>query len=355
MDRRVISTVDGHLHANYCICCFYEPVYRNGQTPAIKINTENKEQDKASMKNTFLLSNGTEIPAIGMGTYPLNGKTLMNAVYEAYCCGYRLFDTADNYYNEEDLGESLKALYCSTDAKRDKLFLISKLSDELYEPGRLGGGLNKGLYFWRNSPVMQCDDAVRRVVKQKINHTLEALHTDYLDLLLMHWPYPDYFEEIWYEMENLYKEGVVKAIGVCNCRERHFEKLRKNCTIFPMVNQFESSPLNTKQPLADYCKTSGIHIMTYSPLMSLRLKSSSAYAEYLSDLAIKYSKTKAQVILRFDVQRGFTPIPKSAHKERLQSNFDIFDFELTNEEIKCLLGFNENRQYLPESKSCPGL
>ena len=197
------------------------------------------------MKKHFLLSNGVEIPAIGMGTYPLNGQVLTMAVHDAYCCGYRLFDTADNYYNEEDLGQSLETLYSKTDARREELFLVSKLSDELYKPGTLGGGQNKGLYFWKSSPAMQGEDSVHRVVRQKFSHTLEALHTDYLDLLLMHWPYPDYFEEIWHEMEKLYNEGLVKAIGVCNCRERHFERLRKSCTVFPMVNQFESSPLNT--------------------------------------------------------------------------------------------------------------
>lgn len=307
------------------------------------------------MNDKFLLSNGLEIPLVGMGTYPLVGQALLNAVHDAYCCGYRLFDTADNYYNEEDLGKSLDALYGSTGARREELFLVSKLSDELYKPGTLGGGSNKGIYFWKNSPAMQVDNAVCKVVRQKTTNTLKSLRTDYLDLLLMHWPYPDYFEEIWHEMEKIYAEGIVKAIGVCNCRERHFEKLRNSCTVFPMVNQFESSPLNTKQQLADYCKANGIHVMIYSPLMNLRLKSSTEYTKYLDCLAEKYHKTKAQIILRFDVQRGFTPIPKSSHKERLQSNIDIFDFELTDNEMKCLFGFNEDRQTLPESKSCPGL
>ena len=307
------------------------------------------------MKNTFLLSNGLQIPAVGMGTYPLNGQILMNAVYDAYCCGYRLFDTSDNYYNEEDLGLSIEALYGKTDAKREELFLVSKLSDELYRPGTLGGGQNRGMYFWKNSTIMQGEKAVHNVVRQKIAYTLASLQTDYLDLLLMHWPYPDFFEEIWYEMENLYKEGLVRAIGVCNCRERHFEKLRKSCTILPMVNQFESSPLNTKHTLTEYCNKNNIHVMIYSPLMSLRLKHSGPYYEYLKKLEAKYHKTKAQIILRFDVQRGFTPIPKSSHKTWLSSNIDIFDFELTTEEMNGLFGFNENLQYLPESKSCPGL
>ena len=307
------------------------------------------------MSNSFTLSNGLRIPSIGMGTYPLKGNILSNAVYEAYCAGYRLFDTADNYYNEGDLGESLLRLYSRTDARREDLFLVSKLSDELYKPGTLGGGSNKGLYFWKNSPAMRGEGAVRKIVRQKIANTLKCLRTERLDLLLMHWPYPDFFEEIWYEMEKLYQEGIVMAIGVCNCRERHLERLRSSCSIFPMVNQFESSPVNTKVSLVNYCKTHGVHIMIYSPLMSLRLKSKAEYQACLGKLASKYHKEKAQIILRFDVQRGFTPIPKSAHAERLRENMSIFDFELSHEEMDMLLNFNDNVQYMPESKSCPGL
>lgn len=307
------------------------------------------------MGKKFVLSNGIEIPAIGMGTYPLNGATLINAIFDAYCAGYRLFDTADNYYNEEDLDVSLNQLYKKLSVHRSELFLVSKLSDDLYRPGTLGGGSNRGLYFWKNSPLMQEKDAVRKVIQKKLNNSLKSLQTDYLDLLLMHWPYPDFFEEIWYEMERIYQEGVVKAIGVCNCRERHFEKLKNSCRIFPMVNQFESSPVNTKDGLTEYCRLNNIHVMTYSPLMNLRLKTSVAYKDYLVELANRYHKDIAQIILRFDIQRGFTPIPKSAHKERLISNINVFDFELKCEEMNKMLSFNENRQYMPESKSCPGL
>lgn len=303
----------------------------------------------------FILSNGVHIPAIGMGTYPMNGQILCNAVQSAYSAGYRLFDTADNYYNEKDLGDSLMFLYRKMSVKRSDLFLVSKLSDELYPPYSLGGGLNKGIYFWKSSPLMQGEGAVHRVVHEKIENSLKSLQTEYLDLLLMHWPYPDFFEEIWYEMECLYKEGKVRAIGVCNCRERHFEKLKNNCSIFPMVNQFETSPLNTKVSLADYCRKHEVHVMIYSPLMNLRLRTGAAYHEYLHELSLKYNKDEAQIVLKFDIQRGFTPIPKSSRKERLESNINIFDFELSQREIDILYGFNENRQYLPESKSCPGI
>lgn len=307
------------------------------------------------MGNNFILSNGIEIPAIGMGTYPLNGEILKNAVFDAYCTGYHLFDTADNYYNEEDLGISLNQLYKKKSVHRSELFLVSKLSDELYRPGTLGGGSNRGIYFWKKSPFMQEKDAVRKVVQKKLDNSLKLLQTDYLDLLLMHWPYPDFFEEIWYEMENLYQKGIVRAIGVCNCRERHFERLKNSCRIFPMVNQFESSPVNTKNNLSEYCHLHNVHVMIYSPLMNLRLKTSVAYKNYIQELANKYNKEIAQIILRFDIQRGFTPIPKSAHKERLISNISVFDFELEHEEMEKLFSFNEDRQYMPESKSCPGL
>ena len=307
------------------------------------------------MGNNFILSNGIEIPAIGMGTYPLNGEILKNAVFDAYCTGYHLFDTADNYYNEEDLGVSLNQLYKKRSVRRSELFLVSKLSDELYRPGTLGGGSNRGIYFWKKSPFMQEKDAVRKIVQKKLDNSLKLLQTDYLDLLLMHWPYPDFFEEIWYEMENLYQKGIVRAIGVCNCRERHFERLKNSCRIFPMVNQFESSPVNTKNNLTEYCRLHNVHVMIYSPLMNLRLKTSVAYKNYIQELANKYNKEVAQIILRFDIQRGFTPIPKSAHKERLISNISVFDFELEHEEMEKLFSFNEDRQYMPESKSCPGL
>ncbi len=307
------------------------------------------------MNNTVILSNGVKMPHLGLGTYPMKGEELTNAVLNAYHSGYRLIDTADNYYNEKDLGESLKVLYGKTAARREEMFLVSKVSDELYEPGTIGGGLNKGKFFWKSSPVMQCPDAVRQVVDMKINQSLHNLKTDYLDLYLMHWPYPDFFEEIWHEMERIYREGKVRAIGVCNCRERHFRKLGKSCSVFPMVNQFETSPINTKTSLIDYCSSHNVKVMVYSPLMSLRRKEMSDYQTYVSVLAEKYNRNAAQINLRFDVQRGLIPIPKSCHEERLKANMAIFDFSLTQEEMDRLYSFNVDFQTLPESKACPGL
>ena len=307
------------------------------------------------MKKYNCLSNGVEIPPIGLGTYPMMGEELTNAVVNAYHAGYRLIDTADNYYNDKDLGESLNELYAKTSATRDDLFLVSKVSDELYHPKDVGGGLNKGIYFWKNSPVMLHPDSVHKIVREKIEHSLKYLHTDYLDLYLMHWPYPDFFSEIWYEMEQIYKEGLVRAIGVCNCRERHFEKLKANCEIMPMVNQFETSPINLRQTTVDYCNAYNVKIMVYSPLMSLKRLEKEKYQNCLRQLAEKYGKSVAQIVLRFDVQRDLIPIPKSSHMERLKSNISVFDFELSEQEMDSLYACNEDFQYLPESKSCPGL
>lgn len=301
------------------------------------------------------LSNGVLIPHIGLGSYPMRGIELTEAVINAYHVGFRLIDTADNYYNEADLGDSLQRLYTQTDAKRSDMFLVSKVSDELYELGTIGGGYNKGKYFWKSSLEMKSPNAVSRIVRMKLEESLRFLKTDYLDLYLMHWPYPDFFEEIWYEMEQLYQEGKIRAIGVCNCRERHFERLKKSWRIAPMVNQFETSPLNTKVSLVNYCNENNIKVMVYSPLMSLRVRGKDAYQSYLNILAQKYQCCTAQINLRFDVQRGLIPIPKSSKADRLKSNISVFGFQLTEEEMGKMLSFNENYQTLPESKYCPGL
>lgn len=306
------------------------------------------------MENSIKLSNGVEIPHIGFGTYPLFGEILTKTVLSAYEAGYRLFDTADNYYNEEDLGNSLSNLYKVCGDVREELFLTTKISDELYRQCDITPGANRGVYFWKNSPLMQGPSACHNIVYKKVEDSLRFLKTDYIDLLLMHRPYPDYFEEIWYEMESLYNEGKVRAIGVCNCYERHIEKLITSCTVAPMVNQIETSPLNSKQNLLDYSDAHGVKTMVYSPLQSLKYSNEESYQKYLSELSSKYNKNKGQIVLRYNVQRGLIPIPKSTNPVRLASNIDIFDFELTILEMQILSSFNKNLQYLPESKGCPG-
>lgn len=305
--------------------------------------------------NSVILSNGVEMPNIGLGTFPLYGDVLTNTLYEAYKIGYRLVDTADNYHNEKDLGESLDYLYSHSSATRKDMFLVSKISDDLYPQGTIDAGNNTGKYFWKSSSYMQEEQAVKKVITHKIEESLTSLHTDYLDLWLMHWPYPDYFEEIWYEMEQVYKQGKVRAIGLCNSRERHFDKLKKCCTVFPHVNQVETSPLNAKENLLECCSNNNVRCMVYSPLKSLSFHINETYDKYVDHLAAKYNKTKEQIVLKFHIQRGTVPIPKSTHASRLIANYNIFDFEISNQEMNILLSFNMDYQYMAESMRCPGL
>lgn len=307
------------------------------------------------MMNSIILSNGVEMPSIGLGTFPLFGDVLTKTVSEAFNIGYRLIDTADNYYNEKDLGESLDYLYSHSSASRKDMFLVSKISDDLYPQGTIDAGNNMGKYFWKSSSYMQENQAVKKIISQRINESLSALHTDYLDLWLMHWPYPDYFEEIWYEMEQLYKEGKVRAIGLCNSRERHFETLKRNCSVFPHVNQIETSPLNAKSSLLEYCNANNVKCMVYSPLKNLSFHVCEKYDAYVENLAKKYNKSREQIVLKFHVQRGTIPIPKSTHASRLKKNFNIFEFEISDQEMKDLLAFNMDYQYMAESMRCPGL
>lgn len=304
--------------------------------------------------NNIKLSNGVEIPNIGIGTYPIFGDQLTQTIKTAYHCGYRLIDTADNYYNEEDLGNSLDSLYSEHGKIRKELFLVTKISDELYRQSDITPGMNRGIYFWKNSPYMQSSTACHDIVYKKVENSLRCLKTDYIDLLLMHRPYPDFFEEIWYEMEQLYKEGKVRAIGLCNSYERHLDKLIKTGNIVPMVNQIETSPLNTKESLISYYEEKNVRTMVYSPLQSLKNIEEKEYQDYLDSLSSKYNKNKGQILLRFYIQRGIIPIPKSTNPKRLALNISVFDFSLTTDEMATLSGFNKNKQYLPESKGCPG-
>ena len=304
--------------------------------------------------NKMILNNGVEMPSIGLGTYPLFGTQLSQIVLAAYDCGYRLFDTADNYYNEEDLGEALSELYNKKGNVREELFLVTKISDELYRQNDITPGMNRGVYFWKNSPYMQSAHACHEIVTNKIENSLRFLKTDYIDLLLMHRPYPDYFEEIWYEMELAYKAGKVRAIGLCNCYERHLDKLLKMGTIVPMVNQIETSPLNTKENLIEYYESKGVRTMVYSPLQSLKFKNRKDYLQCLEKFSLKYKKNIGQILLRYYIQRNLIPIPKSTNVNRLQSNVNVFDFCITDEDINMLSSFNVDYQYLPESKGCPG-
>jgi len=253
--------------------------------------------------DNITLNNGVEMPLVGMGTYPLNGLKLALLVRKAVAMGYRSFDLAPAYGNEKWFGRGIR--FCGK--HREECFITTKLSNA----SQRGGD-----------------------VKAAFHASLKKLGTKYLDLYLMHWPVPDRYLSSWKQMEALYKEGLVRAIGVCNCHEHHLEELVKDADVLPSVNQVELHPLLSQAKLVAYCNGMGIQVESYSPVarMHCRLIKN----ETLITLARKHQRTVPQIILRWNYQHGIVSIPKSSHAARLEQNISIVNFSLTREEIKSI-------------------
>lgn len=296
------------------------------------------------MDDCITLSNGVKMPRIGMGTYPLQGEMMTKAVVAASKFGYRAFDTAYAYGNENSLGESLLMVYQMTDLNRSNIFLTSKIGETL-DHGRPDCKLFYASYENERKNI-------KGIVAKQLDRTLKNLRTDYLDLLLIHWPHPDYLLEIWDAMVDQYRSGRVRAVGVSNCREWHLKRIIEFNSICPMVNQIELHPLNTKKELISYCKKAGIQVEAYSPLLVMKRDLMDSIC--LKKLSAKYNKTVPQIILRWDIQQQVVPIPKSANPKRLKENIDLFDFSLTEEDMLSIDALNKNFRVIVESKYCPG-
>lgn len=237
------------------------------------------------------------LPAIGYGTFPLQER-LIEALPLAVRSGYRLIDTSDNYKNEEFVGKGLAA--CG--GTQAEVVVVSKFSNPL-RTGTLATCFAKS-----------CDKLGGRV-----------------DVYLLHWPYPFLWREQWRRMEALYLAGRCSAIGVCNFDRRKMESLLKICRVKPMVNQFERHPLFQQRETADFCRAQGVKVMCYSPLA--RMDERLMRNPVLLQLAAKYGKTVGQIVLRWSVEQGDIPIPASGSEGHIRENFDIFDFQLTPDEI----------------------
>ena len=252
------------------------------------------------------LNNGVVIPQLGIGGFSQSEEV----IGKAFDLGYRLVDTAAQYNNEEAVGNAIKKSRVS----RNEIFLTTKLWTEDIRQGR-----TREAFF----------DSLRR------------LQTDYVDLYLIHWPAVGY-EKAWIEMENLYQEGYIRAIAVSNFHKVHFEKLLGRCNVIPAVNQIESHPRFNNQVLIDYCLGKDIKAEAWCPFGGTGAKM--LQNETLLELAEKYHKTSAQIILRWDMQRGIITIPRSAHEERMKSNMDIFDFELSQEDVEKINALDTGRR-----------
>lgn len=291
--------------------------------------------------------NGDVIPSIGLGTFPLQGRELAEIVKTAFRIGYRLIDTSDDYRGESGIGLAVNELLESKECKREDLFLQTKISaDASYNDEPL-----QGLYFSKNSYFMK-RHSVEDVVREKVYTSLNKMHTDYLDSLLIHFPYSGYIEEIWETMIKLKDEGLVRYIGVSNFRNYHIERISK-IGEKPKINEIYVSPIGSKQEQIDYCKRNDIQTMVYSPLKDVFDKRIAD--NIFKPLTQKYQKSLSQIILRWNIERCCIPLPKTKTPSRLKENFDIFNFSLTLDEIEKINSLNYDFQYLPESKMCPGI
>ena len=257
------------------------------------------------------LNNGQMIPQLGLGVFKVQvADDLKRAVAEALKDGYRHFDTATIYHNEEWLGEAL----AQSDVKREDLFITSKV--------------------WNSNTTY--DETIAA-----FHESLKKLQTDYLDLYLIHWPSEGYNEK-WRAMESLYNDGLIKSIGVSNFEKPHLEKLMTTATIKPTVDQIETHPYFQQKELHEYLKSLDIVHEAWGPLG--QGKSNVLEDPVLTKIAEDHNKTVAQVILRWHLQRDIIVIPKSVHEERIAQNIDVFDFTLTEEEMSMIASIDKNQR-----------
>ncbi|MDU7575323.1 MAG: glyoxal/methylglyoxal reductase [Bacillus subtilis] len=266
-----------------------------------------------SLKDTVKLHNGVEMPWFGLGVFKVeNGSEATESVKAAIKNGYRSIDTAAVYKNEEGVGIGIK----ESGVAREELFITSKVWNE---------------------------DQGYETTLAAFEKSLERLQLDYLDLYLIHWPGKDKYKDTWRALEKLYKDGKIHAIGVSNFQVHHLEELLKDAEIKPMVNQVEFHPRLTQKELRDYCKAQGIQLEAWSPLMQGQLLDN----EVLAQIAEKHNKSVAQVILRWDLQHEVVTIPKSIKEHRIIENADIFDFELSQEDMDKIDALNKDERVGP--------
>ncbi len=257
-----------------------------------------------------VLSNGVQIPSIGFGSWQSpEGSLTEAAIKTALECGFRHIDAAAIYGNEVSVGNGIKASH----VKREDIFITSKV--------------------WNSEHGYETTLAA-------FEKTINDLQVDYLDLYLIHWPNPKQFRdcyvekniETWKAFEKLYKEGKVRAIGVSNFFPYHIEEILPSISIAPMVNQIEYHPSSLKAETIAYCRKNNILVEGYSPMANGKVFA----VKELNDIASKYHKTVSQVVLRWCMQNDVVPLSKSITPERIKENFDVFDFELAQEDMRTI-------------------
>ncbi|TKC14885.1 aldo/keto reductase [Robertmurraya kyonggiensis] len=265
-----------------------------------------------SLQDTTTLHNGVKMPWFGLGVFKVKeGSEVVESVKAAIKNGYKSIDTAAIYQNEEGVGQGIR----ESGVPREELFVTSKVwnSDQGYES-----------------------------TLQAFETSLQKLGLDYLDLYLIHWPGQDKerFKATWKALEKLYKDGRVRAIGVSNFHVHHLEDLLEDAEVKPMVNQVEYHPHLAQLELRSFCKKEGIQLEAWSPLKQGELLDDPT----INEIAQKYGKSAAQVILRWDLQNEVVTIPKSIKEQRIIENADIFDFELSHEDMEKINALNKDER-----------
>jgi methylglyoxal/glyoxal reductase len=267
-----------------------------------------------SLQDTTTLHNGVKMPWFGLGVFKVQeGSEVIESVKAAIKNGYKSIDTAAIYKNEEGVGQAIK----ESGVPREELFITTKVwnSDQGYES-----------------------------TLQAFETSLEKLGLDYLDLYLIHWPGKNKYKETWKALEKLYKDGRVRAIGVSNFKVHHLQDLISDAVIKPMVNQVEYHPHLTQKDLLEYCQSEGIQLEAWSPLKQGELLSDPTIME----LAEKHQKSAAQIILRWDLQNKVVTIPKSIKEQRIIENANVFDFELSLEDMAKIDALNKDERVGPD-------
>jgi len=269
------------------------------------------------------LNNGQTIPQFGFGVFQIEPKDTVAAVSLALETGYRHIDTAEMYRNEAEVGEAI----AKSGLDRGEVFVTSKLRNDAHEPG----------------------DA-----RQAFEETLKALGTDYVDLFLIHWPLPTRyggdFVQTWRTLEEFYREGRARSIGVSNFQPNHLRRLHGETDIIPAVNQIEVYPYLTQDDVRDFCAEHQIAIEAWSPLGQGAVLDDPV----IRSIADRTGKTPAQVVLRWHIQRGDIVFPKSVTPDRIRENIDIFDFELSGADVEDITLLNKDDRRGPDPDKFTG-
>ncbi|MCD8760681.1 aldo/keto reductase [Mammaliicoccus sciuri] len=270
--------------------------------------------------------NGNSIPALGLGTFRVeNNDECREAVKHAIISGYKHIDTAQTYHNEEKVGQGIKEGLEATGLNREDLFITTKL--------------------WMT-------DYGRENVQSAYEASLKRLGLDYVDLYLIHWPGQDkdLITETWKAMENLYNEGKIKNIGVSNFHVHHIEELLQEASIKPVINQIECHPYLTQKELRAYLKAQKIVAQSWSPLMNGQILED----EVVKEIANELGKTPAQVIIRWNIDENIVVIPKSVTPSRIEENLNVFDFELSEDQLSRLNALNKDERIGPDPEVFSG-